>query len=191
MSKTTSPYEFLVRWDAVTKEIKGCHVKTITTHIDDETGEIIAVKESDAMPVAWAQSTGFPLAQILHVIQIDALATAQTAQADKAAMTKDIEAERDGLSKEKIDMDKAIETERGTLKAEKDALVKDMDNERDALNADKDALSTEIESLKTTVSERDAEIVKLNDTAPDAPADILADAPQEKPTIKPKVTVSP
>ena len=137
MSKTTNPYEFLVRWDAATKQIKGCHVKMITTHIDDETGEIIAVKESDAMPVAWAQDNGFPLAQVLQAIQVDALATAQKSQADK------------------------------------DTLVEDISNERKALNADKNALSIEIESLKTTVSERDAEIesIKLNDKIPDPPED--------------------
>ena len=173
MSKTTNPYEFLVRWDATTKQIKGCHVKMITTHIDDETGEIIAVKESDAMPVAWAQDNGFPLAQVLQAIQVDALATAQKSQADKAAMEKDIAVERDTLNTEKIAMDKAMETERSALKADKDTLVEDMSNERKALNADKDALAIEIESLKTTVSERDAEIesIKLNDKIPDPPED--------------------
>ena len=107
MSKTTNPYEFLVRWDSETGLIKGCHVKMITTHIDDETGGIIAVKESDAMPVAWAQENGFPLDQVLQVIHIDALATVQAA------------------------------------------------------NNDKTALSAEIETLKTTVSERDAEIESI------------------------------
>lgn len=195
MSKTTNPYEFLVRWDSITGEIKGCHVKMITTHIDDETGEIIAVKESDAMPVAWAKDTGFPLDQVLHAIQVDALATAQTAQADKAAMEKDIAVARNTLSTEKIAMDKAMETERGALKADKDALVEDMDNERVTLNASITALSTENELLKTTVEERDAEIIKLNDVPPDVPANIPTDAPQivppEKTTDKPKATVSP
>ena len=111
MSKKTNPYEFLVRWDSDTGLIKGCHVKMITTHIDDETGEIIAVKESDAMPVAWAKDNGFPLAQVLQAIQVDALATVQAA------------------------------------------------------NNDKTALSAEIETLKTTVSERDAEIESIKTSA--------------------------
>ena len=91
MSKTTNPYEFLVRWDATTKQIKGCHVKMITTHIDDETGEIIAVKESDAMPVAWAQDNGFPLDQVLKTIHVDALATVQETNNDKTALSAEIE----------------------------------------------------------------------------------------------------
>jgi len=91
MSKTTNPYEFLVRWDSDTGLIKGCHVKMITTHIDDETGEIIAVKESDAMPVAWAQDNGFPLDQVLQVIHIDALATAQAENNEKIALIAEVE----------------------------------------------------------------------------------------------------
>ena len=91
MSKTTNPYEFLVRWDSDTGLIKGCHVKMITTHIDDETQEIIAVKESDAMPVAWAQDNGFPLDQVLQVIHIDALSTAQAENNEKIALFAEIE----------------------------------------------------------------------------------------------------
>ena len=91
MSKTTNPYELLVRWDSDTGLIKGCHVKMITTHIDDETKEIIAVKESDAMPVAWAQDNGFPLDQVLQVIHIDALVTAQAESKEKIALIAEIE----------------------------------------------------------------------------------------------------
>ena len=110
MSKITNPYEFLVRWDSMTGQIKGCHVKMITTHIDDETNEVIAVKEGEAMPIAWAQETGFPLDQVLQAIHVDALATAATEQAHKAAMEKDMQTERDTLNADKAALSVEIET---------------------------------------------------------------------------------
>ena len=105
MSKITNPYEFLVRWDSNTGLIKGCHVKMITTHIDDETGEIIAVKESDAMAVAWAQDNGFPLDQVLKTIHVDALATVQEANNDKTELSAEIETLKATISERDVEIE--------------------------------------------------------------------------------------
>ena len=154
MSKTTNPYEFLVRWDSMTGQIKGCHVKTVTTHIDDETNEVIAVKESEAMPVAWAQDNGFPLDQVLQAIHVDALATAAAEQAHKAAMEKDMEAERNTLNADKATLSAEIEQLKVTASQQSSEI--EQSKAAALLRAD------EMETLKATVIQRDSEIEAAN-----------------------------
>lgn len=53
ITKTVQPYEFLVRCDENTGAYKGAYHKTITTVIDDQTGEVYAVLEGDPQPISF------------------------------------------------------------------------------------------------------------------------------------------
>ena len=74
------PYEFLVRWNCLTGELQGAHVKLFDN---------VAMKEGDAQSVAVAEATGFPLAAILTAIETGAIIAADNAlqalAAEKAA----------------------------------------------------------------------------------------------------------
>lgn len=70
------PYEFLVRWDYQTGILKGAHCKTF----DSVTG-----KEGDAQSVAIAGANGFPLSEILTVIEAGALLAIEEVNAALAA----------------------------------------------------------------------------------------------------------
>ena len=81
-TETKQPYELLVRWDHA-GAIAGAHVgfRTITT----KDGVVIADKPDDVMPVAVGGAAGYPLADILGQLQIDALARIDALTADVAA----------------------------------------------------------------------------------------------------------
>lgn len=70
------PYEFLVRWDHQTGVLKGTHCKIF----DSVTG-----KEGDAQTVAIAGASGFPLSEILTVIETGAIAAMEEAKSTLAA----------------------------------------------------------------------------------------------------------
>jgi hypothetical protein len=66
---TKSPYEFLVRWRE--GKIAGAHVGFELTTKED--GVVISVTPLPVMAVNIGQGVGFPLADILEQLQIDAL----------------------------------------------------------------------------------------------------------------------
>jgi len=81
-TETTQPYELLVRWNA-NGEISGAHVGFIERTFKD--GVEIAHKIGDVMPVGIGAATGFPLADILEAVHIDALIERDAAISDKNA----------------------------------------------------------------------------------------------------------
>lgn len=92
IEKKRIPYEFLARWNPETGVLQGAHVKFIDTILED--GKAISQKDSDAMPVAVAGASGYPLGDILDALQIsaitefDAQKTVATAAVDEANTAK-------------------------------------------------------------------------------------------------------
>lgn len=85
MQTTKHPYEFLVRWDT-SGQLSGAHAqfRYVTT---DDGGTVVGEFVGAAEPVAVAGVQGFPLAEILSQVQIDALAARDVLTARLAAMT--------------------------------------------------------------------------------------------------------
>lgn len=83
ITKTTHPYEFLCRWDENTGAFKAYHFKTVTTVKDG--AEVLAVKESGAMNAQMAQEAGFPIADILTALHVDAMKAVDVAVVERDA----------------------------------------------------------------------------------------------------------
>jgi len=75
--KQQTPYEFLVRWD--NGVVVGAHIRFLERLVED--GAVISEKEGHAKPVSLAGEAGFPIADILSLVQTNALADLATAQA--------------------------------------------------------------------------------------------------------------
>jgi hypothetical protein len=74
------PYEFLARWDQNGK-FSGAHVQFATAIIDDTTGEVKLQTPGKVMPVDVGAGQGFPVADILAQLHVDAIAQAEAAVA--------------------------------------------------------------------------------------------------------------
>lgn len=72
------PYEFLVRWRE--GKITGAHVGYELTTTED--GKVLSTTPLAVMPVDIGSGVGFPLADILGQVHIDAVATMSVAQAE-------------------------------------------------------------------------------------------------------------
>src|SRR3990167_3682242 len=72
------PYEFLARWRE--GELTGAHICFELTATED--GKVLSTTPLDAMPVDIGQGIGFPLADILGQLQIDAIEKMNTANAE-------------------------------------------------------------------------------------------------------------
>jgi len=77
-TETTSPYEFLVRWN--NGIIAGAHVGFLETVLKD--GKIISQKQKNVESVAIGLQEGFPLTEILDQTLIDALLLIEATQAE-------------------------------------------------------------------------------------------------------------
>ena len=75
--KTQTPYEFLVRW--TNGAIAGAHIRYLERLVED--GVTITEKEGEAKPVSLAGESGFPIADILSIVQVNAFADLAVAQA--------------------------------------------------------------------------------------------------------------
>lgn len=75
------PYEFLVRWR--NGVISGAHVGFELTTIED--GKMLSTTPLNVMPVDVGQGQGFPLAEILSQIHIDAIAGMDAAKEAQSA----------------------------------------------------------------------------------------------------------
>jgi len=69
-TENRTPYEFLIRWDN-NGVIQGAHIAFLDTVLKD--GEIINQTQTSVESVAIAEQVGFPLADVLSQLQIDAL----------------------------------------------------------------------------------------------------------------------
>ena len=76
ITKTTQPYEFLVRWrDGA---ISGAHIRFLETILED--GVVLAQKEGNAMPVSLSGEVGYPIADVLTAVQQSALVELEKAK---------------------------------------------------------------------------------------------------------------
>jgi hypothetical protein len=123
ITKTRSPYEFLVRW--TDGKISGAHIKFLDSVIED--GTVLNVEEGLAQPVSMAGEVGYPIADIWAAITASAISTGQQALTDMAtADTKKADAEAAKLASEaaqaaaKLAVD-ACEAETTRLKAAQEA----------------------------------------------------------------------
>lgn len=85
MKKTKQPYEFLARWNADTGEFQGAHIGFIVTVIDDD-GSVLSRQQLPVEPVSLAGETGFPIADVLGKIHIDAIARCDLLEQENASM---------------------------------------------------------------------------------------------------------
>ena len=90
ITKTSTPYEFLIRW--TDGKISGAHIKFLETITED--GVTLAQKETNAEPVELAIEAGFPMADVWAMVSAGAAQVGQKALTDIAdANTKKLEAE--------------------------------------------------------------------------------------------------
>ena len=97
---TKRPYEFLVRWRE--GKITGAHVGFELTAT--ENGKVLSTAPLPVMPVDIGQGVGFPLADILAQIHIDALISVDAANAkveEGKTVIRGLEAEITKMKKEK------------------------------------------------------------------------------------------
>lgn len=93
-SESTSPYEFLVRWnDGI---ITGAHVGFRTNTFKD--GAMIADQVEPVKPVAIGIGNGFPLNEILAQLHIDALALCDTLRAERDTAIAELTALQEQIS---------------------------------------------------------------------------------------------
>lgn len=81
ITKQSTPYEFLARWDHITGTYKGAHTQRFDGIFDD--GVLISGQPGKAMGVG--EDRAFPLADIMSQIQIEALAANAALQATVTA----------------------------------------------------------------------------------------------------------
>lgn len=79
------PYEFLVRWRE--GQISGAHVGFELTASED--GKALPTTPLPVMPVDIGQGVGFPLADILEQLHIDAIASMDAAHAECKSKTEE------------------------------------------------------------------------------------------------------
>lgn len=79
--KQQTPYEFLVRW--TNGAVAGAHIRFLERLVED--GVVISEKQGHAQPVSLAGETGFPISDVLNVVQVSALSDLKTAQDALAA----------------------------------------------------------------------------------------------------------
>jgi hypothetical protein len=82
ITKTQSPYEFLVRW--TDGKISGAHIKFLERIIDDDGVTVLSEKEGMAQPVSMAGEVGYPIADIWAAITVSSVAAGQQSLTDMA-----------------------------------------------------------------------------------------------------------
>jgi hypothetical protein len=89
MTITVYPYEFLVRWDQ-TGALSGAQVQWRKIRQDDD-GDVTETVTS-AQPVSVGNGDGFPLADVLSKVHVDALLALDQARAERDALAAQIQA---------------------------------------------------------------------------------------------------
>jgi len=82
-SETKTPYEFLIRWDN-NGVIQGAHIAFLETVLKD--GEVVTQTQSTVESVEIAGQLGFPLADVLSQIHIDALKQVDVLKAENEVL---------------------------------------------------------------------------------------------------------
>lgn len=102
ITKSKTPNEFLVRWSD-SGVIQGAHIVFRESVIED--GEELSSKMLPAQPVSLAGEAGFPLADVLNILQADALATIDAKDAEIATLKADAEKAKTDAAAEKARAD--------------------------------------------------------------------------------------
>ena len=107
ITKSKTPNEFLVRWSD-SGVIQGAHI--VFREAIAEDGTELSSKMLPAQPVSLAGEAGFPLADVLDILQSDALGAIEAKDAEIAALKADAE-------KAKTDADQALSAVTGERNA--------------------------------------------------------------------------
>lgn len=110
IQETKQPYEFLARWRD--GRLVGAHIQFITRVTDGD--RVLVENISDAIPVGLSGGAGFPVADLLQQMQVDALSALSSKTAELAAMTAGRDAAQASLA--------AAQEARAALQAELDTL---------------------------------------------------------------------
>lgn len=140
IKKNKVPYEFLVRFNDL-GELKGAHVGFMT--VISEGSVILSRNIENVQPVAVGEVLGFPLAEILDIIQIEALKSVELKTLELAQSNTQIQ----------------------SLKAEKSALI----TEKQSLIQNLSAKETEISILKQKISDLEARNSTAKEEVPPLP----------------------
>ena len=89
ITKTQQPYEFVIRWK--NGKISGAHIKFLDRIIDDDGVTVLSEKEGEAQSVSMAGEVGYPIADILTLVQSTALADLATVTAQLDALKAGVE----------------------------------------------------------------------------------------------------
>lgn len=119
ITKNNVPYELLVRWTSA-GQIAGAHVQFLEQLVED--GTVINEKVGAAVPVALAGGAGFPLADILSLVQTDALATAAALTVQLSVAATERTTLQTGLSAMTAERDSA-QVQLAAITAERDLLL--------------------------------------------------------------------
>jgi hypothetical protein len=106
------PYELLVRWRE--GKISGAHVGFELTTTED--GKVLSTSPLAVIPVDIGQGIGFPLADILAQVQVDALVSRDKAIAERGAAETALTAAQEVVAKHEATI-ATLTTELTELKA--------------------------------------------------------------------------
>ena len=98
ITKSKTPNEFLVRWSDA-GVIQGAHI--VFREAIAEDGTELSSKMLPAQPVSLAGEAGFPLADVLDILQADALGTIEAKDAEIEALKADAEKAKTDAAAEK------------------------------------------------------------------------------------------
>ena len=118
ITKTQSPYEFLVRW--TDGKISGAHIKFLERIIDDDGVTVLSEKEGMAQPVSMAGEVGYPIADIWAAITVSSVAAGQQALidiADAQIKRADADAAKSAADTAKAEADTALAAQATSEKA--------------------------------------------------------------------------
>ena len=102
ITKSKTPNEFLVRWSDA-GVIQGAHI--VFREAIAEDGTELSSKMLPAQPVSLAGEAGFPLADVLDILQADALGTIEAKDAEIEALKADAEKAKTDAAAEKARAD--------------------------------------------------------------------------------------
>lgn len=104
LEKSVLPYEFLARWKD--GALSGVHVQFVTVLKED--GVIISQTPGDVLPIGEGIPKGFPMADILQKLHVDAIALSDTSVSEKLAAEKSAEDSRERVAAVEAALDSAI-----------------------------------------------------------------------------------
>ena len=103
LEKKLLPYEFMARW--TDGKLAGAHVGFITQIV--ENGVVLSSTAGEVMPVDVGSGKGYPLADIMSQLHIDALVEVETAKAELASAVAEKEKAVEAQASERAKVEEA------------------------------------------------------------------------------------